>query len=232
MTMEVINSNDGEGGVLHSNGVRLRKILTELQGLRIKVAAGAAAGTKMNVADLRTSDTLVAVISSNAGVLADDTANCTVQPTQASGTITCAGVTANDTVTVHGNTYTFVAAAADVVVGGPYVVIGGSNNATAANLAAAINAYETRPVSGQNGLATKAAVVATVSTNVVTVTSVADGTAGNAYTLTSSNGTRLAVTGAGTLTGGTATGGIKSTTNNTGFSMVVVYFDKDNLVGA
>lgn len=223
MTMEQVKPIMGEGGA-HSAGPGVRKILTELQGLRVKVAAGAAANTKMNVAGLRLGDTLVSVLQSNAGVFTDDTANCTIQDTHATGTITCASVAANDTVTTHGNTFTFVASPTTPL----QVKIGGTDAATAANLAAAINAYETR-FSGS--LQKQAGIVATVASNVVTLRSVADGTAGNGITLTSSNGTRLAVSGAGTLTGGTATGGIKSTTNNTGFSMVVVYFDKNNIDG-
>lgn len=227
MTMELIKPAMGEGGA-HTTGVGMTRIVTELQGLRVKTVAGAAASTKMNVADLRIGDTLVSVLALASGAFTDDTANCTIQDTHATGTVTCAGVTANDTITTDGNTYTFVSSAQNVNAGGPYVVLGANDNATAANLAAAINAYETRPVSKMIGVQTKAAVTASVVNNVVTIRAVVDAAAGNGITLTSSNGTRLAVSGAGTLTGGTATGGIKSTTNNSAANMLVVYFNKDN----
>jgi hypothetical protein len=52
-------------------------------------------------------------------------------------------------------------------------------------------------------------VVATAASNVVTVKAVEEGTGGNAIVLTSADGTIVA-SGSGTLAGGTATGGIKS----------------------
>lgn len=71
-----------------------------------------------------------------------------------------------------------------------------SDTATGDSLAAAVAAE-----------ATIAALVTAVNASgVVTLTAIEDGTAGNAITLVSSNGTRLAVTGSGTLASGAATG--------------------------
>lgn len=109
----------------------------------------------------------------------------------ATGTVTCAGVQAGDTVTINGLVYTAVSGAkAD----NTEFSIDTGDNECAADLADSIN-NDTR--SGTLG-----DVSATVATNVVTCTSDQSGTDGNAVTLVSSNGTRLAVSGSGTFTGG------------------------------
>lgn len=69
----------------------------------------------------------------------------------------------------------------------------GTNNTTAASLAAAITNSTTAAVKK---------VTASAASAVVTVTSKAAGLGGNTNTFTSSNGSRLAVTGAGFLAGG------------------------------
>lgn len=218
--LKTLKALTGIGGA-HLND-DLKGILQELQGLKIEVVAGAAAGTKMNVTGLRDEDTiLAAIVSTDAGgALAEDKANITIEDLRASGTITVAAVANADAVNVNGVTYTFKdepTLATDV----PRTA--GDNDANAAALAAAINAYETRRTGG--GYAT-ASVVASVASAVVTVTAVEEGTGGNAYVLTSTNGTRLAVTGSGTLTGGSATGGFKSTTDLSSKSVILAYFDK------
>lgn len=101
--------------------------------------------------------------------------------TAATGTVTCASVAAADTVKIGGITITFVASGAT----GNQVNIAGSDTLTAAALVAFVNAHATlsQYVSAANAL------------GVVTVTAIgpALGVLGNAITLTSSNGTRLAV---------------------------------------
>lgn len=109
---------------------------------------------------------------------------------QATGTVTCASVQAGDTVTINGVTFTAVS-------GTPAANefdISGTDSAAATSLAAAIVASVTALVSGY--------VTATADSAVVTVKSLYYGQAGNTHTLASSNGTRLAVSGA-RLTGGT-----------------------------
>lgn len=110
--------------------------------------------------------------------------------TKASGTITCASVLAADTVTVNGLVYTAVAGAkADDTE----FSIDTGDNETATDLAASIN-DDTRT-------GTLNDLTATATTNVVTAVQTVGGTGGNATTLVSSNGARLAVSGA-TFTGG------------------------------
>lgn len=212
------------------NGVTpaLRKLLVEIQRLRIAVVAGASAGTKMNVAAMRTEDTILAALieDTTSGVTsADDAANITIQSTTASGTVTCASVEDGDTVEVDSKVYTFkTTPSADY-----HVAIGADDTASATNLKNAVNSYENRYT---GSAVNKPKVIATSALGVVTFTAaatlnpaVAD-VAGNSITLVSSNGTRLAVTGSGTLTNGTNTGGIKSTTNLTGKALILYWYDK------
>ena len=119
------------------------------------------------------------------------TSNSPVANTFADGTITCASALAGDTVTVNGLLYTGVSG---VKADNTEFSIDTGDTETATDLAASITA-DTR--SGTTGDQT-----ATSSLGVVTVTTDVLGAAGNAITLVSSNGTRLAVTGSGFLTGG------------------------------
>jgi hypothetical protein len=110
-----------------------------------------------------------------------------------------------------GNAYTLVASGTGVTASGATLANGaaftnnhfdyiGTNAETATDLARAINASTTAAV--------KTVTAAAVSA-VVTVTSKQAGVAGNATTFTSSNGTRLAVTGSGFLAGGTSSAPIQ-----------------------
>ena len=123
---------------------------------------------------------------------ADGTLTCTsvVANTFADGDIVCASVEVGDTVTFNGLLYTAV----DGTPAEDEFDQSGTNDQCATSLAAQITA-DTR--SGTSGDQT-----ATSSTDTVTGTTDVLGTAGNAITLISSNGTRLAVTGSGFLTGG------------------------------
>jgi hypothetical protein len=84
--------------------------------------------------------------------------------------------------------------AGGTAVGASQFDMSGSNAETATSLGAALTANATIAALMTN----------TVASNVVTLRSILTGTAGNAYTLVSSDGTDLAVTGAGTLTNGAA----------------------------
>src|SRR3954463_10096205 len=117
------------------NAHGLNDILTELQGITATQVAGAAAGTKMNIAKLRTNDTLLAVLvgTDAGGAWTDDIANVTVQATKASGTVTVTAVADGDTATVNGTVYTFK----DIPTAINHVKrTAGNNNANAAALAA------------------------------------------------------------------------------------------------
>ena len=120
---------------------------------------------------------------------------------KATGTVTLVGVLAGDTVTINGLVYTAVAGAK---ANNTQFSIDGTDNADATDLADSI--------ANDSRTGTTLDVTATATTNVVTVEETIGGTGGNAITLVSSNGTRLAVSGA-ILSGGT------SPTDNIDFSI-------------
>lgn len=108
----------------------------------------------------------------------------------ANGTVTLLGVQAGDIVTINGITYTAVAGAKS---NNTEFSIDGSDTVDAADLVDSVT-NDTRQ-------GTLADITAANVLGVVTFTSTAIGAAGNAVTLVSSDGTRLAVSGA-TLAGG------------------------------
>jgi len=113
---------------------------------------------------------------------------------RATGTVTCASVAAADTFTLNGVVYTAVngAPASNVQFD-----MSGSDTADATSLVNAINSATPAQV-GVYGL-----IKARSAAGVVTLYAVTGGTAANAYTLASSNGGRLAVSGA-TMASGAA----------------------------
>jgi hypothetical protein len=113
----------------------------------------------------------------------------TIDPVAASATITCASVAAADTVTLGKVVFTGSATPS----GEAQFLTTGSNTVVAAALVAKINAHSSV------GLLVQSTNVA----GVITVTSNVQGVVGNHIGLTSSNGTRLAVTGSGFLASGT-----------------------------
>lgn len=119
-------------------------------------------------------------------VVSSDTDAYLVGDASATGTITVSGTpVANETFVVGSQTFTFKAAR---TVAGE-VTISAVNATQARNILAAIKAD------------VSATVTATVASAVVTVTAVATGTAGNSIALTEA-ATGVAVSGAGTLSGG------------------------------
>jgi hypothetical protein len=114
---------------------------------------------------------------------------------QAAATATCAGVLANDTVTIGGLALTAVADNATPTAVQFKIGSGGGagqNTECGGNLAACINANTTL----------NKFVVASNAAGVVTVTALSASLLGSKVTFVSSNGTRLAVTGSGYLAGG------------------------------
>jgi len=166
MTQEVITSlkQGVDPSVLH-------KAMQEIQGLNVSVVGGEAAATKMNVAALRSEDTLIAVLPMDVTTgLTDDTANCTISATKATGTLTMSGdPVADETFVVNGVTYTWKAVPS---LPTEVKISTGDDNAMAAAVASVVNAYEARKV---NGNWNTAGVVASAASAVVTFTSVADG---------------------------------------------------------
>lgn len=121
----------------------------------------------------------------------DLTLSSAVPNTFADGTITFASVQAGDTVSVNDREYTAVNGTKNDFT---EFDISGTDAQAAADLVDSI----TNDVRAQ----TLGTISAANVDEVVTCTSDQLGTAGNAVTLTSSNGTRLAVSGSGTFTGG------------------------------
>lgn len=194
---------------------QLPKVLRELQGLTISVLAGAAASTKLNLAAIRAEDTLVSVLLFSTGVPSDITGTTSISDLRASGTVTVASAVAADTVTVNGRVYTFRATGtAKTGQSTVEVNLGASDTITATNLAAAISRAE-----GSGPL------FATSAAAVVTIKARAEGASGNSITLATSNNTRLAKSGA-TLAGGTANGGIVTSTDTTSKQVVLAWFNK------
>lgn len=196
MSLQQIGTQFSRGGSGLTDG-SLANAIKELQGLSVTVVAGASAGTAMAVPALRKEDTLLAALVSvdAGGAMANDVANLTVQATAAFGTITISGNPADAEVfTVNGKVYTFKTTPADAA----HVKITlGDVTAMATAAAAAINAYEPRNLTAVGNTGKNlAAVVATSSAGVVTVTSVVDGL-GNGVVLTGT-ATVLAATGSGT----------------------------------
>lgn len=180
------------------------KAVMELQGFKVSVVSGAAADTKIDIADIRQSDTVLSAVNFNSGVPSDVTADVSIVDVRASGTLTVdAAVADGDTAAVDGVTYTFKATPG---VAYTDVQLGADENESAANLAAAINGNEGGP-GAQNRF------FATANGAVVTITYRDEGTAGNAIALAGS--ANVTASGA-SLTGGTNTGGIKvaSVTND------------------
>lgn len=174
----------------------------ELQGFTLSLLAGAAANTKINVAALRKKHTLLGALNNNAGTITDILSTITVEDLRATGTLTCAAVAAGDTCEVNGVTYTAAVAPASAT----QFKVEATNNAQAATLAKCINDYENRYAGSAQNVAK---VVASVVNAVVTITAKDEGTDGNALTLLGT-AVRLVASGSGTLAGGSATGGFKS----------------------
>lgn len=161
------------------NFTNLRQLLKEMQGLNVTVVDGAAAGTAMNIAAIRTEDTILSAIKL-ADVWAapvDDAANITIQGTKATGTLTISGNPVDgETFIVAGTTYTFKTAP---TAGSHVKITAGDNNAMAASVVKVVNAYEGRYQAQLNGDQQRVArIKATALNNVVTFTSKEDG-AGN-----------------------------------------------------
>lgn len=116
----------------------------------------------------------------------------------ATGTVTCASVQAADTITINGVVFTATNSAA----GANQFNIGASDTTCAAAIVTAINASTTALIQGF--------ISPSSALGVVTLTAIPAGVVGNAYTLASSNGSRLAVSAA-RLAGGT--GGLGTSTS-------------------
>lgn len=179
MSLVTISNNDG---YQNGNFRQVKAAVTELQGFSIDMPAGAAAATKMNVPAIRSEDTLKSVIQLTSGVPVDDTANCTIVDTRASGTVTFATAIEGSAFSVNGTTYTVRAVPLAVTD----ILLGGTDAQMATKAAAAVNAFENRAFD-TNGNPRSPSVIAssTGASGVVTFISLVDG-AGNAPAVTNS----------------------------------------------
>ena len=207
--------------------------VAELQALNEELLTGnVAAGVKMDLAAIREKDTILSAFTQDkvSGVIADDTANVTITDIKASGTITVAagnGMLDGETFVVKDQTFTFKTGLTSVRKlvhsGGANIPNNGADNdATAVLIAQAINL-----VFGRDKVFS---VVATVATNVVTITARQEGTPGNAIVLTEAV-TDVTVSGSGTLAGGSDTGGVESTTDLTAgntFGLLIKWYQKQH----
>jgi hypothetical protein len=209
----------GYGGAA---GNKLNMILQELQSTKQSVLAGTTAATAIALVGIDYLDTITSVIRYASGVPSDVTAEASIVDRRATGTLTLSGVVAGDTAIVNGKTYTAVAGNYAFARSGELpsrsFAVGASDSATAANLAAAINAYA------------DSAVVASAAAAVVTIT--ARSLPADAGAVTAQNAIALGNTthftrSAATLTGATLTQAIRlSTTNTTGNQLVVTWAKK------
>ncbi len=118
----------------------------------------------------------------------------TAQQSRARATCTPNAAVAGNTLVLNGVTFTGTAGA--VTLGDATFSIDTSDAATATSLAAQVNAYVDPALSGR-------VTALVLASGVVTFVALAEGTSGNAITLTAT-ATRLAVTGSGFLAGGAA----------------------------
>jgi hypothetical protein len=172
--------------------------IKELQGFQVSLVAGALANAVVAVPGMKGTAEIVSALNNNAGTLTDVTDTITVSPGKASGTLTLDTVVEDEDATVHDVVFTFKDSPAAAYT---EVQVGASDTESAANLAAAINAYFGQPGSNYLG------VVAESDAAVVTVTARNPGTASNAIALA---GSAQVTASAATLENGADSAGVAS----------------------
>lgn len=150
----------------------------------------------------------------NGPVVTDTGSTITISSTNpAAVTATCVSAGNTDAITVNGVAFTIKTTPVDLDVD---IAVLASDTLQAAEFVRAINAYENKHHTLD--------VVATSALGVVTIAP-KSARKGNIITLTEA-ATNVAVTGSGWLAGGTATGGVKSTTNLTGKTVTLMWYNK------
>lgn len=172
-----------------------KESLHKLSNLHEAVLSGAGLGTttvawRNNQVAASAIVTCATVVSGNTVTINGQALTAAQRHATGTITITAAGVDTDDTVTIQGEVFT--AKDAEDTDEGEFDK-SGTDDAAATSLLACIQANAT----------VMALMTATRSNNVITLRSIVTGTAGNAYTLVSSDA-QLAVTGSGTLTNGAA----------------------------
>ena len=166
----------------------VKKAITELQGLRYHLVAGASADINATVPEIKEEDTLVAAFNNNSGTLTTvDIANITIADGFARGSAVFLNVIATDLLIVNGLTYTGVDGAKN---DNTEWIADSTDEAAVIDIADSINDRD-----GDN-------VIATAEGTTVSIRAVAEGTVGNAITFSSPD-TTITETGGGTLINGT-----------------------------
>lgn len=226
--MSMVNvSNLGFGG----SGIpdALPKAVAELQGMKMTIVAGAAAGTVMPVPGMDPEDTIGSALNMT-DLTTIDLATLSIGSRNAQAKITCLTTAQDgDSVTVNGKKYTIK----DVVVHTSYnpppgvvpidiTPSGCDAEDLAERLAKAIMSGDAK-LTATVGPDTASPPAMTI----VTVKVRQPGTAGNAYTL-SEQGNAVTVSGA-TFTGGSAEAGsgFSSSVSLAGKKVLVVWYDKN-----
>lgn len=171
--------------------------IKELQGLRIDLVSATLANVSVPVGGMTTNSVIICALNNNAGTITDVTHTITVSDNKATGTLTLDTVVADETATIEDVVFTFKASPAAAYTS---VQLGGDDTESAANLAAAINAYF-----GQPGITR--AVTASSADEVVTIKAFAPGEAGNEITIV---GDTTITASAATLEEGDVASGVAS----------------------
>lgn len=195
MTLEVLNPLAALDAMAPAN---VGSILKELQGLRIAVVNGAGANTKMDIAAMRTEDTIVSAMRmlDTWAAPTEDLANITIQSTKAGAvfTISAGGPTNGETFIIGPDTYTFKTTG--TATAATHVNLGVSNSVTLDNMVAVVNAYQNKRESG--GWRTPAVVLSKTDATHVAITAFDDGI-GNVVTVTeNTSGTTIVAATSGT----------------------------------
>ena len=205
--------NGGTGsGTTYSSATTANTSVTATAGTTTLTLAAIQAGTAGN--SIATAATWGAF---GAATLADGASSGAA--TAATGTLTeTANAAANDTITVGGTTYTFVASLTGVTAADQVLIDPTTAANTLANLAAAINGGTGSGTTYSSATTANTSVTATAGSTTLTLAAIQAGSAGDTIATTTSWGTF----GAGTLTNGTDASST-ATAGNTFSEPVVVY---------
>jgi hypothetical protein len=196
------------------------KAIAELQGQMFSLVAGAAANTAIAIPGIEATDTVKTVLDLTTPATIP-AANVTVIDRRASGTITLLSTIADgDVIAVNGKSYTFTEMHTNPSSSAGPGVIPITTTPSGVDVDAVAAKFANVLMSSDSNIS------ASHVAGVVTVTWRVAGTAGNSVTLSVANAHGHATASGATLTGGTATTGIKISTTTAGKNLLVVWYDK------
>jgi hypothetical protein len=225
--MSMVNvQNLGFGG----SGIpdALPKAVAELQGMKMQIVDGAAAGTVVPVAGMDPEDHIGAALDLT-GMATLNLGTLAIAERNAKATITCLTTAVDgDKISVNGKTYTVKDVVVHTSYNAPPGVIPIDVTPSGTDSEKLAKALAKALMSGDSTItaAVTAGAGSPPAMNVVTVKVRQPGTAGNAYTL-SETGNGFTVSGA-QFTGGTSagSGGFTSTVSLAGKKILLVWYDK------